>query len=155
MFKSGDYRLRIKALQDTLEEAKYALDIDNGIVRLEELKKEQEKPEVWNNLELTKKLAREQAGIENKVKVYENSKKALADAEDVVDLIEETGDEDLIPELDGMLVTAEKDIEETRINALLRGKYDSASALLTLHAGAGGTEACDWTSMLYLSLIHI
>lgn len=149
MFKSGDYRLRIKALEDTLAEAKYALDIDNGRVRLDELKKEQEKPEVWNNLELTKKLAREQAQIENKIKVYENSEKALSDARDVIDLIEETGDEELVSELDNMIATAEKDIEETRINALLRGKYDGASALLTLHSGAGGTEACDWTSMLY------
>lgn len=149
MFKAGDYRLKIKSLKDTLEEAKYALDIDNGILRLEELKKEQEKPEVWNDLELTKKLGREQSAIENKVNVYDKSRKAIADAEEVIDLIEETGEEDMIAELDEMLVTAERDIEETRINALLKGKYDSASALLTLHSGAGGTEACDWTSMLY------
>ncbi len=44
---------------------------------------------------------------------------------------------------------AEKDIEEMRLQALLRGKYDSLNAILTLHAGAGGTEACDWVSMLY------
>lgn len=149
MFKAGDYRLKIKSLEDTLNEAKYALDIDNAVVRLKELKAEQEKPEVWNDLELTKKLAREQSALENKINVYEKSKKAIADASDVIDLIEESGDEELVGELDSMLVNAEKDIEETRISALLRGKYDSASALLTLHSGAGGTEACDWTSMLY------
>lgn len=149
MFRAGDYRLRIKDLKDTLDEARYALDIENGLVRLEELKKEQEKPEVWNDLELTKKLAREQATIENKVKVFQTSEKAIKDAEEVIDLIEESGEEELVPELDRMLATAEKDIEETRINALLKGKYDSCSALLALHSGAGGTEACDWTSMLY------
>lgn len=149
MFRAGDYRLRIKDLKDTLDEARYALDIENGLVRLEELKKEQEKPEVWNDLELTKKLAREQATIENKVKVFQTSEKAIKDAEEVIDLIEESGEEELVPELDKMLATAEKDIEETRINALLKGKYDACSALLALHSGAGGTEACDWTSMLY------
>lgn len=149
MFRAGDYRLRIKELKDTLDEARYALDIENGLVRLEELKKEQEKPEVWNDLELTKKLAREQATIENKVKVFQTSEKAIKDAEEVIDLIEESGEEELVSELDRMLATAEKDIEETRINALLKGKYDSCSALLALHSGAGGTEACDWTSMLY------
>ncbi len=149
MFKAGDYRLKIKSLKDTLDEARYALDIDNGILRLEALKKEQEKPEAWNDLELAKKLGREQSAIENKINVYDKSRKAIADAEEVIDLIEETGEEEMIAELDEMLVTAERDIEETRINALLKGKYDSASALLTLHSGAGGTEACDWTSMLY------
>ncbi len=149
MFKSGDYRLRIKALGETLEEAKNALNIEIGLKRLEELKREQEKPEVWGDLELTKKLAREQAEIENKVEVCVKSEKALIDATEVIDLIEETGDEDLISELDNMIVTAEKEIEETRIRALLKGQYDSASAMLTLHSGAGGTEACDWTSMLF------
>ena len=48
-----------------------------------------------------------------------------------------------------MIGIAEKDIEDMRIRALLRGKYDNSNALLSLHAGAGGTEACDWCSMLY------
>ena len=48
-----------------------------------------------------------------------------------------------------MMTAAEKDIEEMRIRALLRGKYDNSNALLALHAGAGGTEACDWCQMLY------
>ena len=52
-------------------------------------------------------------------------------------------------ELDGLIAAAESDIEELRIRALLRGKYDNYNALLTLHSGAGGTESCDWVSMLY------
>ena len=48
-----------------------------------------------------------------------------------------------------MMTAAEKDIEEMRIRALLRGKYDGSNALMSLHAGAGGTEACDWCQMLY------
>jgi peptide chain release factor 2 len=149
MFKADDYRLRLKALTDTLDEAAYALDITRQKERKEEILKEQQKEEVWNDLELTAKLGRELSVIENKISVVEDSRKAIADAEDIIDLIEETGEEDLIPELDGMISTAEKDIEDTRIRALLRGKYDTANALLSLHAGAGGTEACDWTSMLY------
>jgi peptide chain release factor 2 len=149
MFKADDYRLRLKALTDTLDEAAYALDITRQKERKEEILKEQQKEEVWNDLELTAKLGRELSVIENKISVVEDSRKAIADAEDIIELIEETGEEDLIPELDGMISTAEKDIEDTRIRALLRGKYDTANALLSLHAGAGGTEACDWTSMLY------
>lgn len=149
MFKAGDYRLRIKALSDTLDEAAYALGIEHQKTRKEEILKEQQKEKVWNDVDLSAKLGRELSVIENKISVVENGRKAIADSSDIVDLIEETGEEEMIPELEGMISSAEKDIEETRIRALLRGKYDTANAMVSLHAGAGGTEACDWTSMLY------
>ena len=55
----------------------------------------------------------------------------------------------MVPEIEGDLARAEEDIEQLRLQTLLRGKYDGLDAILTLHAGAGGTEACDWTEMLY------
>ncbi len=149
MFKADDYRLKIKALEETLGEAKYALDIDNISARLSELKAEQEKPEVWQDLERSTKIGREISAIEGKIGSYGKGRKALDDASEIVDLIEETEEEDLVPELEKMMAAAEKDIEEMRIRALLRGKYDNSNALLALHAGAGGTEACDWCQMLY------
>ena len=54
-----------------------------------------------------------------------------------------------MPEVDKELKSAEKEIAELRLRTLLKGKYDDLNAILTLHAGAGGTEACDWTEMLY------
>lgn len=149
MFKADDYRLRLKALSETLAEAKYALDIDNIGKKLEELKIEQEKPEVWNDLEKSKHIGREISVIEGKIAAYNKGESALKDAQAFVDLIEEADDESLIPELEGMITSAENDIEEMRIRALLKGKYDANNAILNLHAGAGGTEACDWTQMLY------
>lgn len=149
MFKADDYRLKIKSLEETLGEAKYALDIDNIKNRLDGLKTEQENPEVWQDLERSAKIGREISSIEGKISAYETGKKALDDANEIIDLIEETEEEELIPELDKMIGIAEKDIEDMRIRALLRGKYDNSNALLSLHAGAGGTEACDWCSMLY------
>ncbi len=132
-----------------LGEAKYALDVDNRREKLKELKEEQEKPEVWQDLERSKKIAREISANEGKIAAFEKGRKALDDANEIIDLIEETEEEELVPELDKMIGAAEKDIEDMRIRALLRGKYDSSNALLALHAGAGGTEACDWCSMLY------
>ena len=149
MFRADDYRMRAKALSDTLQETKEALDIDAQRVRLEELRAEQEKPEVWGDLELSTKLGREASVVEGKIAAYEKGKKALEEVGEVIDLIEETGEEELVPELDTLLQTAENDLEEMRIRSLLRGKYDSYNALLTLHSGAGGTESCDWVSMLY------
>ena len=149
MFKADDYRLRLKSLSETLAEAKYALDIDNIGAKLEELKAEQEKPEVWNDLEKSKHIGREISVIEGKMAAYKKGESALNDALAFVDLIEEADDETLIPELEKMIKAAEDDIEEMRIKALLKGKYDANNAILSLHAGAGGTEPCDWTQMLY------
>ncbi len=149
MFKADDYRLRLKALSETLAEAKYALDIDNLGGKLEELKTEQEKPEVWQDLEKSKHIGREISSIENKLASYKKGEVAIQEAQAFIDLIEEADDESLIPELEGMIQTAENDIEDMRIRALLKGKYDANNAMLNLHAGAGGTEACDWTQMLY------
>ncbi|MBQ8406519.1 MAG: peptide chain release factor 2 [Clostridia bacterium] len=149
MFKADDYRLKIQAMRETLKEAAYALDLENQSVRLKELEKEQENPDIWQDLERSTKIGREVSQIRNKINAYEKSANALSDAEDVIDLIEETGEESLISELDEMLKTAEKDIEDMRIRAILKGPYDSHNAMLALHAGAGGTEACDWCQMLY------
>ena len=149
MFKADDYRLKLKSLSGTLSEAKYALDIDNLGARLEELRAEQEKPEVWQDLEKSAKVGREISAIEGKITSYKTGESALADAYAFVDLIEEADDESLIPELEKMISEAENDIENMRIKALLRGKYDPNNAILNLHSGAGGTEACDWTQMLY------
>ena len=149
MFKADDYRLKIQGMREVLKEAEYALDIMHLRPRLAELEKEQENPDVWQDLEKSTKIGREISGIRNKIEAYETGETALKDAEDVVDLIEETEDESLIAELDEMLAVAEKDIEDMRIRAILKGPYDNHNAMLTLHAGAGGTEACDWCQMLY------
>ena len=149
MFKADDYRLRAKALADTLQETKEALDIDILVGKLAELKAEQEKPEVWQDLEKSTKLGREISSVEGKIHAYEKGKKALEEVNSVIDLIEETEEEELVPELENLLATVEEDLEEMRIRTLLRGKYDANNALLTLHSGAGGTESCDWVSMLY------
>ena len=66
-----------------------------------------------------------------------------------ISLAETENDQEIFAEIDGEINRVEKNIEEMRLSALLKGKYDKLNALLTLHSGAGGTEACDWTEMLY------
>ena len=149
MFKADDYRLKIQGMRSVLKEAEYALDIEHLRPRLAELEKEQENPEIWQDLEKSTKIGKEISAIRNKITAYEKGETALNDADGVVDLIEETEDESLVPELVEMLATAEKDIEDMRIRAILKGDYDNHNAMLSLHAGAGGTEACDWCQMLY------
>ena len=110
---------------------------------------EQEKPEVWQDLERSKQIARKISSIRSKVNAFDKAEKAVSDTLEVIELAEEENDESLFEEIEKELTTAESDIEEMRLQTLLRGKYDSLNAIMTLHAGAGGTEACDWVSMLY------
>ena len=104
---------------------------------------------MWSDIEKSKHISREAQGIRNKLDVFDKAKKAVSDAEIMISLAEEEDDESVLTEVDKDLTEAEKEIEEIRLRTLLRGKYDSCDAILTLHAGAGGTEACDWTEMLY------
>ena len=108
-----------------------------------------ELPEIYTDLAKSQQISKEIASLTNRVSEYSKAEKIICDAQDLVDLAEEENDESILEELSTELLEVEKSIEEMRLTALLRGKYDKLNALLTLHAGAGGTEACDWTEMLY------
>lgn len=71
------------------------------------------------------------------------------DLQMMIEMVEEEEDESMLPEVEEDLATFEKEFEEMRIQTLLTGEYDSCDAIVTLHAGAGGTESCDWAGMLY------
>ena len=86
---------------------------------------------------------------EKKLEQIASLEKAASDLEALVELVEEFSDEELESELENKLKTFEKNLEDVRLTTLLNGKYDSYNAILTLHAGAGGTEAQDWTEMLF------
>ncbi len=123
--------------------------MDKQREELKKLEAEQELPEVWQDLEKSKQIARKISSIRNKVSAFDKAQKAIDDTLEVVNLAEEENDESLFDDIEKEINEAEKDIEEMRLQTLFRGKYDSLNAIITLHAGAGGTEACDWVSMLY------
>lgn len=108
-----------------------------------------EQPEIYSNLEKSQQISKDIARLSSKILTFDNAEKTINDALDIVLLAEEENDESLLEEIEKDILGAEKIIEEMRLSALLKGKYDKLNALLTLHAGAGGTEACDWTEMLY------
>ena len=124
-------------------------DIDRLRKELEEKTKLSEQPEIYTDLQKSQQISKEIASLTNKVTTFDKAEKVIIDASDIIDLAEEENDESLFIELESELTNVEKTVEEMRLAALLRGKYDKLNALLTLHAGAGGTEACDWTEMLY------
>ncbi|MBO5713357.1 MAG: peptide chain release factor 2 [Clostridia bacterium] len=149
MIRTDLYWQKISDLKVALKDAGYSLDIDNQREELLRLEKELEKEEVYTNLAKSTEYSRKAQAIRNKLEVFDVAQKAITDAEEIITLAEEENDDSFIEEVDKDLTKAEKDIEEMQLQALLRGKYDGSNALMTLHAGAGGTEACDWTEMLY------
>ena len=149
MFKADDYRLEVKTLKEDIKDAAKALMLDTIKEKLDKLTVEQEKPEVWQNLELSKTIAREISVINSKINSYTKVEKGINDALEIIELIEESEEEELIPELDKIMRKCKKDTDNLMLQTLLRGKYDNANAILMLHSGAGGTESCDWVQMLY------
>ncbi len=149
MVRTDLYWQKINDLKTTLKEAGYSLDISSARSDLEVIEKELEKEEVYTNLQKSTEFSRKAQALRNKIDAFSKAEKAIADAEELVILAEEEDDDSFMSEVEAELKEAEEDIETMSLQALLRGKYDSNCAIMTLHAGAGGTEACDWTEMLY------
>ena len=101
------------------------------------------------DLEKSQKISKEIASLTNKIQSFDKAENEISNALDLIDLAEEENDESVLEEVFNELLEVENIVEEMRLATLLGGKYDKLNALLTLHSGAGGTEACDWTEMLY------
>lgn len=149
MIRTDLYRQKISDLKETLKDAGYSLDISSAREELSNLEAELAKEEVYTNLQKSTEYSKKAQHVRNKINAFDKAEKAISDAEEMVTLAEEENDDTFLGEIDKELSTAEKDIEDMRLRALLKGKYDGCNAIMTLHAGAGGTEACDWTEMLY------
>lgn len=149
MIRTDLYHQKIDDLKALLKEAGYSLDISSAKEELEKLEKELENEEVYTDLSKSTEYSRKAQAIRNKIEAFDKAEKAIKDAEEMLALTEEEDDDSFMEEVENELKIAEEDISQMRIQALLRGKYDSSNAIMTLHAGAGGTEACDWTEMLY------
>lgn len=122
-----------------------------GKLRLQcdDLKKEQEKEGFWENVENAQKINKELSRLENKINKVVKLEKDFNDLTDMIELCYEEKEEGESENIALDIKRLEKQLDELQLETLLRGKYDANSAILTLHAGAGGTEAQDWVSMLY------
>lgn len=143
------YKQKLLALEPTLKELEQALNIESARKELSELQIETEQEGFWNDVERSQRIAQKIKRLENKIKKYDH---LVSDWEDTLTLCEMAQEEDDASQLDEVAQgceTLEKEVSERRLAALLTGEYDANNAILTFHAGAGGTEAQDWTEMLY------
>ncbi len=114
---------------------------------LDELTKQQHAEDFWMDQAKAQKVSQRAKTIEHKINSYTSLEKKLTDVSELIEMAD--GDDELIEEAAGDYEKLKKDISDLYISTLLRGKYDGYNAILSLHAGAGGTEAQDWVSMLY------
>ena len=108
-----------------------------------------EAPDFWDDAEESQKKMKELKYMKDDLQTYENLRTQMEDMETLIEMGYEENDPDLIPEIQEMLDEFQKSFDDIRVKTLLSGEYDSNDAIVTLHAGAGGTESCDWASMLY------
>lgn len=107
-----------------------------------------EAPDFWEDAE---KASADMKEVKDLKSIVERADKLSASYDDIMTLIEmgnEEEDESLVPEVQGEFEEFQKEFEDLRITTMLTGEHDGENAILTLHAGAGGTESCDWASML-------
>jgi peptide chain release factor 2 len=105
-------------------------------------------PTFWDDPEKAQKTAQDVNALKEEVDGFHKLSEGVGDLEAMQELAAEENDESLIPEMDELLEKCRNELEHLELGMLLSGEYDANNAILTLHAGAGGTEAQDWTSML-------
>ena len=108
-----------------------------------------EEPTFWDDPKESTKIVREAKQLKDTVEKYNKLKSEYEDIGVLIEMGYEENDESLIPEIEAMLEEFTKEIDALKIATLLTGEYDSSNAIMKLNAGAGGTESCDWCSMLY------
>lgn len=108
-----------------------------------------EEPGFWDEPETSTRMVRESKNLKDEVDNFRALEQAYEDIQVMIQMGYEENDESLVPEIEEMLEQFKDTLEKTRMKLLLSGEYDVNSAILRLNAGAGGTESCDWCSILY------
>ena len=108
-----------------------------------------EEPGFWDDPERSTKLMKEAKNLKDTVEGFQKLENQYEEIGLLIEMGYEENDPDVIPEIEQMLQEFEGELESLRITTLLSGQYDNNNAILRLNAGAGGTESCDWCSMLY------
>lgn len=124
-------------------------DLPNLRSKIKELNEVQMETGFWDDSERAQKVIREQNHYQSKVDKFDNLIKKINDEEDLLELMELEEDYSFYDEFKGELDVIEKLSQDFKLETLLNGEYDSNDCILSIHAGAGGTEAQDWASMLY------
>ena len=149
MIELDQLKQQLSSYEEPLKEIKSSLDLENKKNRIQELEREMEAPNFWNDPEVSTQKTKDLKSMKDDIAVYANLEELYSDIEAYIEIGNEEEDEDIVEEAKSAFDEFLANLEQIRMKTLLSGEYDSESAIVTLHSGAGGTEACDWVSMLY------
>ena len=149
MVELDQFKFKLNQYKEPMEELGMSLELERKKARMEELEAKMEEPDFWSAPEKAQEITKELKGIKDTVEGFSELEQEMDDISTMIEMGYEENDESLIPEISEMLDTFTETFEKMRIQTLLSGEYDANNAIVTLHAGAGGTESCDWAGMLY------
>ncbi len=144
-----ELRLEMIGYRKEMEELSDVLAIKAAKERIEELNAETAREGFWDDLENSQKVLQETKSLERKIERFNKLNDQLEDTITLIELSIEEDDESSVDEIKSEAAAFKAKLEDEKLSTLLTGEYDNSNAILTFHAGAGGTEAQDWTEMLY------
>lgn len=149
MLQFEELRLKLQGMEPELRELKQSLNIDKLGIEIAELERKAAEPSFWDDMENSQKVLQRTSQLKASVETYNKLQALYEDTLTLIELAEEAGDESVYEEAAADTEQLQTRMAEVRLTTLLTGEYDSKNAILTFHAGAGGTEAQDWAQMLY------
>ena len=149
MLQFEELKLSLQGLEPELKDLAEALGLDAMHKEILELDQKATAPDFWDDMEKSQKILQHSSSLKNKIEKYEKLKSSYDDLLALIELADEESDLSLLPQAQEELENFRNELESQRLTTLLTGEYDSKNAILTFHAGAGGTEAQDWALMLY------
>ena len=139
----------LEALRPVISELHDVYDIERSQERIAELHEKAAEPNFWDDMEKSQKVLQETRNLEGKLEKYNKFKTSFEDIEVLIEMAADEGDEDMIDEIQSELKTLKDGLDAAQLDTLLTGEYDHNNAIINFHAGAGGTEAQDWSEMLF------
>ena len=149
MLQLDELRLAVEDMSGELKDLAEAIGLSKIAEEIQVLEKKSAEPDFWNNMETSHKILQKISALKGKQQRYLRLISLYEDTKVLLDLAGELQDESLLEEIDSNISAIQAEVEAQRLETLLNGEYDAKNAILTFHAGAGGTEAQDWVEMLY------
>jgi peptide chain release factor 2 len=149
MLQFEELKLSLQELYPDLEDLADSLGLEKMREEIAELDIKAAQPGFWDDMENSQKILQRSSMLKNKVEAYGRLKNLYEDILALIELADEEEDLSLLPEAQEEFEKFKNNLESQRLTTLLSGEYDNKNAILTFHAGAGGTEAQDWAEMLY------
>ena len=149
MLEFEEYKGRLNNRKPDLDHLRDAMRLEDAEMEFEKLQAESTEPDYWNDTERSQQGQRRLRTLQNKCESFRKLETAWEDMMVICEMAIEEDDESMLPELVDSYAKFDAALEQLRLSTLLTGEYDANNAILTFHAGAGGTEAMDWTQMLY------